>query len=137
MRKEFGALGRRVTIHIRRQAVGYVALAVALGGSAYAGTKGGSQKVGATDLRPVVERLGQSVTVQPQESGRAEAACKRRERALVPLGGGGSIDNDGAVVLNGIGLVIKNGKAKRAFASGFNYSSSPQPISSSVLCLRP
>jgi hypothetical protein len=137
MTKGFGAFGRRVTIHIRRQAVGYVALAVALGGSAYAGSKNGSQKVGATDLRPVVERVGQSVTVQPAEEGRSEASCNRRERALAPLGGGGFIGGDGAVVIRALGLVVKNGKAKRAFVAGFNDSSTPQPLTAHVLCLSP
>jgi hypothetical protein len=130
-------LARTASLHLRRQAVGYVALAVALGGSAYAGSKGGSQQVGAKDLRPVVERLGESVTVQPGDNGRAEAECKRRERALVPAGGGGFIGGDGAVVLQALGLIVKDGKAKRAFVEGFNISSNPQPLAAHVLCLRP
>ena len=130
-------LARTASLHLRRQAVGYVALAVALGGSAYAGSKGGSQQVGATDLRPVKQRVGEQVTVQPGDTGRSEAACKRRERALAALGGGGFIGDDGSVVLRATGMVVRNGKAKRAFLEGFNESSTPQPLTAHVLCLHP
>src|ERR687897_244219 len=113
MGERIGRATRRVGFHIRRQAVGYVALAVALGGSAYAGGKGSSGKVGATDLRPVVVRFGDPITVPPGESGRGEAACKRRERALTPLGAGRAVQGGGALTFDALGIITKNGKAKR------------------------
>jgi hypothetical protein len=130
-------LARSTELHVRRQAVGYVALAVALGGSAYAGSKGGSNKVGATDLRPVVERLGQQVTVPPGESRRAEVSCKRRERVIAPLAVGGAVQGDGALTFDALGIIVQNGKAKRAFVAGFNSSSTLQELEPRVLCLRP
>ena len=137
MSRRLSELSHRVAIHLRRQAVGYVALAVALGGSAYAGTKGGSGKVGATDLRPVIERFGPPVTVPPGESRRGEAACKRRERALAPLAVGRAVDGEGALTFDALGIITRNGKAKRAFVAGFNSSSTPLELNPSVLCLRP
>jgi hypothetical protein len=136
MAMSFGRFGQRVAIHIRRQAVGYLALAVALGGSAYAG-RAGSNKVGATDLRPVVERLGEQVIVPPGESRRAEVSCKRRERALAPLAIGGAVQGDGALTFDALGIIVQNGKAKRAFVAGFNSSSTQQVLEPRILCLRP
>jgi hypothetical protein len=68
MRERIKRAGRTAGLHLRRQAIGYVALAVALTGSAYAGQKGGSGKVGARDLRPVIVREGQTITVPPGQS---------------------------------------------------------------------
>jgi hypothetical protein len=128
---------RGAGLHLRRQAIAYVALAVALGGSAYAAGGGRSGKVGGKDLKPMVARLGQPVSVQPGESTQATAECRRGERALAPLGFGES-GGDGATVLSAIGVIVhKKGKSKSAFISGFNTSTSPKEINASVLCLKP
>ena len=81
MRERIKRAGRTAGLHLRRQAIGYVALAVALTGSAYAGQKGGSGKVGARDLRPVIVREAPSQTVEPGLFGDAEATCEPGERA--------------------------------------------------------
>ena len=57
--------GHSLGLHVRRQAIAYLALAVALGGSAYAGTKASSSKVGGKDLRPFVLRDGNLIRSNP------------------------------------------------------------------------
>src|SRR5665809_93764 len=79
-----------IGIHVRRQAVGYLALAVALGGSAYAGGKAGSGKVGGQDLKAFEIRFGDLVTFPPGTEGTSLASCKRGERAIAPGASGGT-----------------------------------------------
>ncbi len=74
MRQRISQAGRSFGLHVRRQAVGYAALVVALGGSAYAGTKANSGKVGGKDLRPFVERDGNA----GHDSGAARLVSRRR-----------------------------------------------------------
>jgi hypothetical protein len=134
MRQRIRQAGHSVGLHVRRQAVGYVALVVALGGSAYAGTKANSVKVGGKDLRPFVERLGTQVTIHPGDSGQSTAECKRRERALAPLGAGSAQGDRGAVVnsFSALGLPKRQG----FLLTVLNPTSQPQTYQARVLCLR-
>jgi hypothetical protein len=134
MRRRMSQVGRSLGVHVRRQAVGYVALAVALGGGAYAGTKASSGKVGGKDLRPFVERLGTQVTIQAGDSGQSTAQCKRGERALAPLGAGSAQDARGAVMnsLSALGLPKRQGFVLTVL----NPTSQPQTYQARVLCLR-
>jgi hypothetical protein len=134
MRQRINQAGRSFGLHVRRQAVGYAALAVALGGSAYAGTKANSGKVGGKDLRPFVERLGTQITIQPGDSGQPTAECKRGERALAPLGAGSAQDDRGAVVnsLSALGLPKRQG----FLLTVLNPTSQSQTYQARVLCLR-
>ncbi|MGH2590136.1 MAG: hypothetical protein ACRDGW_04990, partial [Actinomycetota bacterium] len=97
MKEQLRRAGHGAGLHLRRQAVGYAALVVALGGSAYAGTNVGS-KVGGKDLRPFIERDGAQVTIQPGASAQSSAECKRGERAVAPLGFGSSQGASGPVL---------------------------------------
>src|ERR687891_741925 len=115
MRERIKRAGRGAGLHLRRQAIGYVALAVALTGSAYAGSKAGSGKVGASDLRPVIVREGESVTAPPgQSTGGIEATCQPGERAVAPGitsatgGGGGTVLKS----IGGTGEPVKEGSAR-------------------------
>src|ERR687892_2867344 len=102
MRERIKRAGRTAGLHLRRQAIGYVALAVALTGSAYAGQKAGSGKVGARDLRPVIVREGQTISVPPgQSSGGIEATCQPGERAVAPEVVGGVAQDGRDVTLGG------------------------------------
>jgi hypothetical protein len=121
---------------MRRQLIGYVALVVALTGTAYAGSKNSSGKVGARDLRPVVVRDLEPLTIQPGQPTDAVARCRRGERALAPSAGG-SLQGDDAALLQRISPIVANGKAKGFVISGFNPSSTPQTLDAGVLCLRP
>ena len=118
-------------LHLRKQAVGYVALAVALGGSAYAGSRSDAGKVGARDLRPVVIRDIEPTTIQPDRPADVVASCRRGERALAPRAGG-----SGSSALQRISPIVVNGKAKGFVISGFNPSDTPQTLDAGVLCLR-
>ena len=122
-------------LHLRKQAVGYVALAVALGGSAYAGSRSDSGKVGARDLRPVVVRDVEPMGMQPWRPADVVVRCKRGEQALAPSAGG-SLQGDGAGLLQRISPIVVNGKAKGFVISGFNPSDTPQTLDAGVLCLR-
>jgi hypothetical protein len=135
MRQRINQAGRSFGFHVRRQAVGYAALVVALGGGAYAGTKANSGKVGGKDLRPFVERLGTQVTIQPDDSGQSTAECKRGERALAPLGAGSAQDDRGAVVnsFSALGLPKRQG----FLLTVLNATPQPQTYQARVLCLRP
>jgi len=135
MRQQLSRAGRGLGLHVRRQVVGYVALAVALGGTAYAGGKASSGKVGAKDLRSMVTRSSE-VTIQPHRPGSSTVECERGEQAIAPSGGGG-VAESGPVVLQGITPLLKNGKAKGFTVHGFNSSSQPQGFAAQVTCLRP
>jgi hypothetical protein len=128
---------RNVGLHVRRQAVAYVALAVALGGSAYAGGKAGSDRVGGRDLKPFVTRGGNLVTVPPGEEADSFARCKRGERAIAPGVAGGTA---GAAV-NGFtaqGRTSKKGFRPTGFRIGTtNRTDEPQTLQADVLCLKP
>jgi hypothetical protein len=126
--------GRNLGLHVRRQAVGYLALAVALGGSAYAGTKASSSKVGGKDLRPFVQRDGDVVSVLPDRSATSTAECKRGERALVPLGAGSSEGGAGALMHDVSSLGV--GKRQGFFITVLNSTAQPQTYQARVLCLR-
>jgi hypothetical protein len=132
-RRVAGGLG----LHLRRQAVGYVALAVALGGSAYAGSKAGSGKVGGRDLKPFVTRSGSQVTVPAGAEGTSIASCKDGERAIAPGVAGGT---SGAAV-NGFlaqGRTGRKGFRPTGFVVGaINDASAPRVLQADVLCLRP
>jgi hypothetical protein len=137
--------GRTAGLHFRRQAIGYVALAVALTGSAYAGSKSGSSKVGARDLRPVIVREGQSVSAQPGLStGGIEATCEPGERAVAPSVVGAVAGDGRRIALSSIGVTgdpVKEGSARirpTGFVySGHNASSEPLSFTAEVACLRP
>ncbi|MGH2988690.1 MAG: hypothetical protein ACRDMA_02345 [Solirubrobacterales bacterium] len=134
MKEQLRRAGHGAGLHLRRQAVGYAALVVALGGSAYAGTKAGSGKVGGKDLRPFVERFGTEVTILPGRSGQSTAQCKRGERALAPLGVGSNQAADGAVM----NTVVSAGLSKREgfLITALNPTSQPQTYQARVLCLK-
>ena len=125
-----------IGIHVRRQAVGYLALAVALGGSAYAGGKAGSDKVGGRDLKPFVTRGGNLVTVPPGDEGDSFASCERGERAIAPGAAGGTT----GAAINGFtaqGRTGKKGFRPTGFRVGTtNNTSAPQTLQADVLCLR-
>ena len=144
MKHRIRRAGRGAGLHLRRQAIGYVALAVALTGSAYAGSKAGSGKVGARDLRPVIVREGQSVTEEPGLStGGIEATCKPGERAVAPSVLAATGQDARGIVLSGIGVTgepVKEGSA-RIRPTGFVYfgrntSSEPLSFTAEVACLR-
>lgn len=136
MGKRLKRAGRGVGHHVRRQAVGYLALAVALSGTAYAGGKAGSGKVGARDLKPMVIRDGQSVTVHPGRSANATAQCRRGEQALAVLGGS-DIDADrSASVTRALAAVRKKGRSRWVALSGYNPHDVPIGFHASVLCLK-
>jgi hypothetical protein len=134
MRQRISQAGRSFGLHVRRQAVGYAALVVALGGSAYAGTKANSGKVGGKDLRPFVLRDGNEVSILPQRAGTSTAECKRGERALAPLGAGSLQDGNGAVLNSVSSLGV--GKRQGFFLTALNSASQPQTYQARVLCLR-
>jgi hypothetical protein len=134
MRHRISEAGRSFSRHVRRQAVGYVALAVALGGSAYAGTNASSDKVGGKDLRPFVLRDGHEVSILPQRAGTSTAECKRGERALAPLGAGSLQDGNGAVLNSVSSLGV--GKRQGFFLTALNSTSQSQTYQARVLCLR-
>jgi hypothetical protein len=134
MRERVRRAGRLLGLHVRRQAVGYMALVVALGGTAYAGTKANSGKVGGKDLRPFVERDGEAITIQAMSSGQSTAECKRGERAVAPLGFGSGQGAEGPVLesILSAGLPKRNG-----FVLGVqNSTSQTQTYQARVLCLR-
>jgi hypothetical protein len=148
MKQGITGIGRTVGLHLRRQAIGYVALAVALTGSAYAGSKAGSGKVGARDLRPVIVREAPSQTVEPGLFGDAEATCERGERAVAPTVAGAAGPEPGpaaaGIVINAItarGEPVKEGSARirpTGYSySGLNTSSESLPFFPGVVCLRP
>ena len=144
MKHRIRRAGRGAGLHLRRQAIGYVALAVALTGSAYAGSKAGSGKVGARDLRPVIVREGQSITAPPGLSWTAEATCQPGERAVAPSVAGATAQDGRTTVLDGIkvtGDPVKEDSARIRptgfFYAGGNPSSEPLPITVEVVCLRP
>jgi hypothetical protein len=134
MRARISQAGHSLGVHVRRQAVGYLALAVALGGSAYAGTKVISGKVGGKDLRPFVVRDGNEVSILPQRAGTSTAECNRGERALAPLGAGSLQDGNGAVLNSVSSLGV--GKRQGFFLTALNSTSQPQTYQARVLCLR-
>jgi DNA transposition AAA+ family ATPase len=134
MGERIGRATRRVGFHIRRQAVGYVALAVALGGTAYAGGKASSGKVGAKDLKQFVLRDGNAVIISPNDAAQSTARCKRRERALAPIGDGSFQDGTGTA-LNSISA-LGVGNHQGFVVSAFNTSPQPQSLQSRVLCLK-
>jgi hypothetical protein len=126
-----------VGVHLRRQAVGYVALAVALGGSAYAGSKGDSVKVGGKDLKPFEIRFGDRVTLAPGSEGVSLASCRGGERAIAPGISGGTT---GAAVnaLQAEGRSGRKGFRPTGFRVGAaNDTLAPKEIRAEVLCLRP
>jgi hypothetical protein len=137
-------IGRTVGVHVRRQAIGYVALAVALTGSAYAGQKAGSGKVGARDLRPVIVREGESITASPGLNASVEASCEPGERAIAPDVSSFVAQDGRGVALHHIGMTgepVKEGSA-RIRPTGFvyfgnNLSSEPLQFTAHVACLRP
>jgi hypothetical protein len=134
MGQRISQVGRSFGRHVRRQAVGYVALAVALGGSAYAGANAGSNKVGGKDLRPFVQRDGTAVTIQTGDAGESTAECKRGERALAPLGDGSRQGADGAVLHSF--SAVGSPKRQGFLLTVFNQSPQPQTYQARVLCLR-
>jgi hypothetical protein len=134
MGQQIGRAGHSLGQHVRRQAIAYVALAVALGGSAYAGTKASSNKVGGKDLRPFVQRDGDLVTIQAGRSGTSTADCKRGERALTPLSSGSGQGGTGAVMNSVSSLGV--GKRQGFFLTALNDTSQPQTFQARVLCLR-
>jgi hypothetical protein len=134
MRQRISQVGRSFGLHVRRQAVGYAALVVALGGSAYAGTKANSGKVGGKDLRPFVLRDGNEVSIVPQRAGTSTAECRRGERAITPLWSGSSQNADGAVVHSVSSL--GTGKRQGFFLTALNPTSQSQTYQARVLCLR-
>ena len=144
MRERIKRAGRTVGLHLRRQAIGYVALAVALTGSAYAGQKAGSGKVGARDLRPVIVREGESITAPPGLDTSVEASCKPGERAVAPDVSSFVAQDGRGVALSQIGMrgePVKEGSA-RIRPTGFvyfgnNLSSEPLQFTAHVACLRP
>ena len=144
MRERIKRAGRGAGLHLRRQAIGYVALAVALTGSAYAGSKAGSGKVGARDLRPVIVREGESITASPGLNASVEASCEPGERAIAPDVSSFVAQDGRGVALHHIGMTgepVKEGSA-RIRPTGFLYfgrntSSEPQPFFPGVACLRP
>jgi hypothetical protein len=144
MRKRIKRAGRSAALHLRRQAIGYVALAVALTGSAYAGSKAGSGKVGARDLRPVIVRDGDSVNTPPGLGWSAEATCQPGERAVAPSVTSATAQDGRGTVLKGFGVTgepVKEGSARIRptgfFYFGANDSSEQLPITAEVACLRP
>src|ERR687898_9697 len=132
MRHRISQAGCRLGLHIRRQAVGYAALVVALGGSAYAGTNARSDKVGGKDLRPFVQRDGSAVTIQAGDAGESTAECKRGERALAPLGDGSRQGADGALVHSF--SAVGSPKRPGFLLTVFNQSPQPQTYQARVLC---
>jgi hypothetical protein len=134
MKETIKRAGSGLGLHMRRQAIAYVALAVALGGSAYAGNKASSSEVGGKDLRPFVQRDGNLVTIQPGRSGTSTAECKRGERALTPLSSGSGQGGNGAVMNSVSSLGV--GKRQGFFLTALNSTSQPQTFQARVLCLR-
>ena len=134
MGEGIGRAVRRISVHMRRQAVGYVALAVALGGTAYAGGKASSDKVGSNDLRPFVLRDGNAITIPPDDAAQSTAQCKRGERALAPIGDGRSEDGRGTALssISSLGA----GKRQGFVISALNSSPQPQPLQARVVCLK-
>jgi hypothetical protein len=137
MRERTRWLAGGVGLHLRRQAVGYVALAVALGGSAYAGSQAGSGKVGGHDLKPFEIRFGDLITVGPGQAATSVATCKRGERAIAPGVSGGTTGADLS------GLQAQGREGRKGFRpTGFrvgttNAASEPRTLQAEVLCLRP
>ena len=134
MGERIGRAARGFGFHIRRQAIGYVALAVALGGTAYAGGKASSGKVGSEDLRPFVLRDGNALTIAPGDPATSTAQCKRGERALAPIGDG-SFQGGNGTVLNSISS-LGVGKRQGFVVSGLNPTSQPQTLQARVVCLK-
>jgi hypothetical protein len=134
MGQQIRQAGHSLSQHVRRQAIAYLALAVALGGSAYAGTKASSSKVGGKDLRPFVLRDGNLITIQPDQPGTSTAECKRGERAMAPLGAGSLQGGRGAVMNDIASLGV--GKRQGFFLTALNDTSQPQTFQARVLCLR-
>jgi len=136
MKDEMKRIRHSIGVHVRRQAVGYVALLVALGGTAYAGGKANSSKVGGQDLRPFEIRFGDRVTVPVGDEGASLASCERGERAIAPGVAGGTA----AAAVNGItahGQTGKKGFRPTGFrVSATNEASAPREIRAEVLCLR-
>jgi len=131
---KIGRAARGIGFHMRRQAVGYVALVVALGGTAYAGGKASSGKVGAKDLKPFVLRDGGAITISPNDAAQSTARCKRSERALAPIGDGSFQDGTGTA-LNSISA-LGVGKHQGFVVSAFNTSPQPQSLQARVVCLK-
>jgi hypothetical protein len=134
MGERIGRAARGFGFHIRRQAVGYVALAVALGGTAYAGGNASSGKVGAKDLKPFVLRDGNTIAISPHGVGQSTAQCKRGERALAPIGDG-SFDGGNGTQLNSISS-LGVGKRQGFVVGALNSSPQPQPLRARVVCLK-
>ena len=117
MRQRISQAGRSFGLHVRRQAVGYAALVVALGGSATRVLRRTPARSGGKDLRPFVLRDGIEVTSWPQRAGTSTAECKRGERALAPLGAGSLQDGNGAVLNSVSSLGV--GKRQGFFLTAF------------------
>jgi hypothetical protein len=137
MRETIKRAGSGFGLHVRRQAIAYVALAVALGGSAYAGNQAGSDKVGGRDLKPVKVRPGDPVTIAPGDETTVQVTCKRGEVALEAGGNSGSGGEFGRAVLGGTGAL--GGKRVTGFALTVVNTSptTQQTFRPEVACLRP
>jgi hypothetical protein len=144
MKQQVTRIGRTAGLHLRRHVIGYVALAVALTGSAYAGQKAGSAKVGARDLRPVIVREGESITASPGLNASVEATCQPGERAIAPDVSSFVAQDGRGIALSQIGMrgePVKEGSA-RIRPTGFVYfgnnsSSESLSFTARVACLRP
>jgi hypothetical protein len=66
----------RILLHVRRQAVGYLALLIALSGTAYAATT-----VGSKDLAPIKLRA-RGLNIDAGKAAIVSKKCKQGERAL-------------------------------------------------------
>ncbi len=119
---------KRIASHVRRQAVGYLALVVALSGTAYA-----ANKVTGRDIGPVKQRDSGVVMVQPNSSVQRSASCKKGEVALgfgagtVPSGGGGGTP----ARIAGLNMT-----RREVLATIFNDTDDPQNFVVNVSCLK-
>lgn len=134
MRDAIKQAGRAAGLHVRRQVIGYVALAVALGGTAYAGSKGGSDNIGGRDLRPVVDRRGDTLDLPPGNQAQVRATCKRGEVALEALNAHGGIGV--ATIVEKQPLIAKKGRLKGFELFVDNRSAELAVFTPEVACLR-
>lgn len=119
-------MGERVMRHLRGNVVGYLALMVALGGTAYA-----ANEIGGNDLGPIVQRQ-REIVLQPGQLDSVIKNCRPGERALAV----DAITSPGTRA-TGWSLIYKDrSRTVGGILTGENTGAAPAALGIGVACLK-
>lgn len=117
---------QRLISHLHHNVVGYLALVVALSGTAYA-----ASEVGGRDLGPIVQRQNE-IVLQPGQTDSVIRKCRRGERAL----GLDAITSPGTRAVGWSLLYRDRKRTVGGILTGENTGSTPARFGIGVACLK-